>query len=42
MAPLSPPGYAYDQFIEEHGFDWIKCESLAAHGAAAMSVYSIV
>jgi len=25
-----------NQFIEEHGFDWIKCEPLAANGTAAM------
>ena len=25
-----------NQFIEEHGFDWIKCKPLSANGAAAM------
>jgi len=25
-----------NQFTEEHGFDWIKCKSLAANGAAAI------
>ena len=25
-----------NQFAEEHGFDWIRCKSLAANGAAAI------
>jgi len=25
-----------NQFIEEHGFDWIRCKALAANEAAAM------